>query len=105
MRTKSAKKALRQSKKREARNKKVRGALKEAIKNFRKNPKEKDLSKVYSIIDTAAKKHIIHKNKAARLKSRLAKLLNKKKKEAPEPSKKKTIKKRRSSNKKISSKE
>jgi small subunit ribosomal protein S20 len=77
MRTKSAKKALKQSKKHAIRNTKVKKSLKEAVKGFEKNPQKKLLAKVYSIIDTAAKKHIIHQNKAARLKSRLAKLLKK----------------------------
>lgn len=103
MRTKSAKKALRQSKKREVRNKKIRKALKEAIKVFRKNPIKKDLSKLYSLIDTAAKKRVIHKNKAARLKSRLAKLLNKKERGSQELPRRKTVKKRLS-NKKASDK-
>jgi small subunit ribosomal protein S20 len=77
MRTKSAKKALRQSKRHAIRNIKVKESLKEAVKEFKRNPQEKLLAKVYSIIDTAAKKHIIHQNKAARLKSHLARLLKK----------------------------
>lgn len=42
---------------------------------MRKNPTAKALQKVYSQLDRAVKKKLIHKNKASRLKSRLSKLL------------------------------
>lgn len=35
--------------------------------------KEANLSKAYSLIDKSAKKNVYHKNKAARLKSKMAK--------------------------------
>jgi len=38
---------------------------------------KKALSEVYSVIDTAAKKNIIHKNNASRKKSRLAIMIDK----------------------------
>lgn len=41
----------------------------------RKKPTKKNLGSVFSELDRAAKKHVIHKNKAARLKSRLSKLV------------------------------
>lgn len=65
---KSAKKAMRVSRRKEARNANQKKALYDAIRSA----SEKDINKVNSLIDKAAKKNIIHKNKAARLKSRLA---------------------------------
>jgi small subunit ribosomal protein S20 len=53
----------------------VKLILRNTIKSFRKSPAKKQLSVVFRTIDKAAKRNIIHKNKAARLKSRLAKLL------------------------------
>lgn len=76
---KSAKKKLKQDKKRESSNKVYISAYKKAIKNLGKKTKNKkdDLKKVYSLIDKAAKKKVIKKQKAARLKSRAAKSLKK----------------------------
>ena len=74
--TKSAKKALRQSKSRRVGNLKRINAYKNAVKQFNKlatsgNTKEaKDmLAKVYQTLDKAAKAGVIKANKAARLKS------------------------------------
>ncbi|RJQ35884.1 30S ribosomal protein S20 [Candidatus Microgenomates bacterium] len=75
---KSAKKKLRQDKKRTERNQKVEDFLKLMVKKARKNPVEKTIRDAVSAADKAAKKHIIHKNKAARIKSALSKLLGKK---------------------------
>lgn len=66
---------MRQDKKRTLRNEKVQAALKGLIKNMRREPTAKTLSEVASKLDKAAKTHIIHPNKAARLKSRLSKKL------------------------------
>ena len=81
--TKSAKKALRQSKKRRARNIRQKKAFKDIIKNIQKlaleNKKkeaEKLLPKAYKALDKAAKTGIIKKNTADRKKSRLTKLVN-----------------------------
>ncbi len=52
--------------------------LRSLVKTMRKHPSEKALTTVFSALDKAAKTHIIHKNRASRLKSRLAKLLAKK---------------------------
>ena len=80
---KSAKKRMRQSIKRRERNYPVRSKLKtlfkkelEFIKNGDLENAEKNLAMTYSVIDTACKKNIIHKNNAARKKSRLALALN-----------------------------
>lgn len=67
--TKSAQKKLRQDKKRKTSNAVTKAAYKSAIKKAGKL----GVSKASSAIDKAAKKGLIHKNKAARLKSRIAK--------------------------------
>jgi small subunit ribosomal protein S20 len=59
-------------------NLRIRKALKEAVSVARKKSTEKNLKQAYSLLDRAAKHHIIHKNKAARLKSRLSSLVKKK---------------------------
>ena len=83
---KSAKKALRQSKRKNERNNTYRKQIREIKKDLEKNIKEAKpeqikelLVKFYKITDKAAKENIIHKNKAARLKSRLAKKASPKK--------------------------
>ena len=70
-----AKKALRASKRKAAYNAPVKARMRNAIKKFRKEPTEANLKEAYSRIDRALKRNIIHRNKAARFKSRLAKLL------------------------------
>jgi len=82
--TQSAKKALRQSVSRRKRNLRKAEAYKRAIKEHKKlvAAKKQDearaaLSKVYKALDKAAKTNVITRNKASRLKSRLAKLLSK----------------------------
>ncbi len=72
----NAKKALRASKKKYKFNQKIRSQVKSAIKQMRKEPNKQNLDSVYSMIDKAAKKNIFHKNKAARLKSQMAKLVS-----------------------------
>ena len=71
---KSAKKRVRQNVGRQARNKSVRSRLRTAVKKQRTegNGTPESLSATYSEIDRARKKGVIHKNAAARYKSRLA---------------------------------
>ena len=83
--TKSAEKALRQSQKRRIKNLGKAGAYKNAVKQFKKymaagntDEARKLLPMVYKKLDKAAKAGVIKKNKAARLKSRTTKLLQKK---------------------------
>src|ERR1700690_903596 len=71
---KHAKKKKRQDKKRTLQNKRVKAAFKLMVKKARQNPSNDVLSKSFRSIDIAVKKNIIHKNKAARLKSGLFKL-------------------------------
>lgn len=78
----SAKKALRQNVRRRAVNLNKKSAYKAAVKDYRKlvasKQKEEAISflpKVYQALDKAAKTNVIKKNKASRLKSRLAAML------------------------------
>jgi len=78
--TKSAKKALRQNERRRKKNLNDKRVLKSAIKDYKKSlslgKKEEALVKlslVYKKLDKAAKNKLISKNKAGRLKSRMAK--------------------------------
>lgn len=83
--TESAKKALRQSKKRRLHNRSQRSTLRTAVKRVRvaaetgdQTAAEEALRSATKKLDQAAAKHLIHKNAAARTKSRLTKLLKKK---------------------------
>lgn len=81
-RIKSAKKAMRQNIRRRKQNLKRKAELKAVIKEYKKIAAEKGreeakkyLPQVYKKLDKSAKVNLIKKNKAARLKSRLAKRL------------------------------
>ena len=78
----STKKRLRESLKRQARNKANRTRLKSEVKKVRLAAASgqdagKMLSEAYSVIDKSVRKGVISKNAAARHKSRLTKLANK----------------------------
>lgn len=91
---KSAKKKMRRDKRRTLINRKIRQQMKLAVKKMRQKPSKKTFQEASRFLDRAAKKGVIHKGKASRLKSRLSKLLpRKRKKTAP-------AKKRPSSSKK-----
>lgn len=68
---KSAQKKLRQDKVRTRRNVATKKAYKIALKGV---TKREDVSEAHSKIDKAAKQHLIHPHKAARLKARVSKL-------------------------------
>jgi small subunit ribosomal protein S20 len=70
---KSAKKRVKVAKKAAVRNSKTKRSLKSSLKLFGAAISNKTLKEAQSSIDKAAKKNVIHKNKAARLKSRAAK--------------------------------
>ena len=81
-RTTSAKKALRQNVRRRARNIEGANNLKAAVKNYKKlllegklKEAEQSLSSVYKLLDKAANKNLIKKNKASRIKSRFSRQL------------------------------
>lgn len=73
----ATKKDVRQSAKRRDRNryygKTTRNAIRDLKANTEVKPYEEQLPNVVSMIDKLAKRGIIHKNKAANLKSKLAK--------------------------------
>jgi small subunit ribosomal protein S20 len=73
--THSATKAMRKDVKRAKTNRSTRLKLKKSLDSAKDKLTTGSLSSAYSAIDRAAKKHLIHKNKAARLKSQLAKKL------------------------------
>lgn len=75
---KSARKKLKQDKKRYLINLRAKREVKEKIKKFKNSPSIKMLSELYSVLDKAAKKNIFHPNKSARYKSRLSKLVKEK---------------------------
>lgn len=85
--TKSAKKALRQSIRRRARNLPYREKIKSLLKEARNLVSQKKveeakslIAKIYQALDKAAKKGVIKKNTASRKKSRILNLINKAKK-------------------------
>lgn len=83
---KSAKKKLRQDKKREQANNMLRSLVKKLLKQAKKDRSLQAISKATQVVDKATKKGLFHKNKAARIKAALAKI--------PAPaSTKKTVKK------------
>ena len=97
--TKSAKKALRVDRRHKAMNDLTRTKMKSALKAARlaivagdKDSKTK-IDAAYRQLDIAAKKNVIHKNRAARLKSRLAKKLAKTTSEPKTKPKKKSVSK------------
>ncbi len=77
---KSAQKRMRQDEKRRLSNRYYAKSTRTAIKKLRKTHHKDEALAMYpqvaSMIDKLAKRHIIHKNKAARLKSRLMEHVN-----------------------------
>jgi small subunit ribosomal protein S20 len=80
--TRSAKKALRQSIRRREHNLQLKKNYAKVLKGYKKliaagqkDEAAKYLAQVYKTVDKLAKTSVIHKNKANRLKSRLAKKL------------------------------
>ncbi|XQP55761.1 MAG: 30S ribosomal protein S20 [Mycoplasmoidaceae bacterium] len=74
---KSNVKTKKQSDKRHAQNRVALSNLKNDTKKVRSTNNKADLNKLYGRADSLSRKHIIHKNKANRIKSRNAKALNK----------------------------
>ena len=76
---KSAKKKMKQDVARTKRNEAHRESIDGVIRNANKGvkvKKEEFVKKAYATIDKAAKKKVIHKNKAARLKKRVTRLVS-----------------------------
>ena len=76
---KSAKKRLRQSRTREALNRGQRSALRTALKKVRSATSKKDANEAFAdaerLLDRASRHGLVHRNAAARQKSRLKKLI------------------------------
>ena len=76
----SADKRNRSSETKRSRNRIRKNAVKFAVKKLRLNKDKKaaseELKKITSLLDKLSKTHIIHKNKAANLKSKLTKHVN-----------------------------
>lgn len=72
---KSAKKKLRQDKKRTLQNSVFEESMRSLLKKAKALPTAESVRLATQAVDKAVKKHIVHKNKAARVKSALAKLL------------------------------
>jgi Ribosomal protein S20. len=76
--TKTAKRALRGSLAKEIVNKLTISKLESSIRQARNTKSEEKILKAISLADRASKRKVIHRNKAARIKSQMAKLLVKK---------------------------
>ena len=87
--TATAKRALRVSDRKALVNKNIIKELEVAIRHAKRTKTMEAVKKAASLADRAAKKHVLHKNKAGRIKSALSKLV----KPAAKPKAKKTSKK------------
>jgi small subunit ribosomal protein S20 len=74
---KSAKKRIRQNEKRRVHNKYYARSMRNAVKKLRSSTEKKEANELFpevaSMLDKLAKKNVIHKKKAANVKSSLAK--------------------------------
>jgi small subunit ribosomal protein S20 len=74
-RIKSAKKRMRQARARAAHNRTQRSAIKTAVKRARAETTKDSVANAMQALDRGARKGLVHRNAAARKKSRLAKRL------------------------------
>jgi len=75
---KSAKKQMRQDIRRTAENKHYKEVIDDVVRKAKKGvatKKKEFVSNAYSTIDKAAKKNVIHENRASRLKKRITRLV------------------------------
>ncbi len=70
-------KTKKQSDKKHAKNARALDTLRKNTKKVRSSKDAKDLNTLYSNADSLSRKHVIHRNKANRIKSRNAKAANK----------------------------
>jgi small subunit ribosomal protein S20 len=73
--TKTAKRALRGSRAKEAVNKLTVSKLETAVRQARNTKNTEKILKAVSLADRAAKRKVIHKNKANRIKAQMSKLM------------------------------
>jgi small subunit ribosomal protein S20 len=97
----NAKKALRASNRKAVYNKKVKSMVKTMTDKMEKDPNPDNLKAAFSAVDKAVKRNLFHKNKAARLKSQLSKLMTK---EKPATKTKKAVAPKKTSGKKATTK-
>ncbi len=71
----NAQKALRSAERKTQMNRQVKSKLKTAMDQFQAKPSQESLAVAFSKIDKAMRRHLVHRNKAARLKSQLSKLV------------------------------
>ena len=88
--TKTAKRALRSSKRKTEINKLMKTRLEIAVRIAKKSKSKAKIIEAISMADRASKKHIVHKNKVAHIKSTLSKLLPREKSIKPKKASKKT---------------
>lgn len=94
----SAKKSLRKSLKNRKTNVLFKSEVKKVTKKFLAKPNSDNLKEIYSILDKAIKRNLLHKNKVARLKASYSKKVEgkskpvAKKKVTKKPVAKKTVK-------------
>jgi len=75
--SRSAKKSLRKSIRNRKSNLSLKNKFKDIVKKFLLKPDADKAGEMQSMVDKAVKKGIIHKNKAARIKSQLSKKIGK----------------------------
>lgn len=75
--TKTAKKALRVSERRRVINFRTRSKVKTFVDKMKATPTAENLASAFRAVDRAVKSNIMHRNKAARMKSKLHSLLPK----------------------------
>ncbi len=85
--TKTAKRALKGSAKKAVINNLITAKLEAAVRFAQKSKSKEKILTAISLADQAAKKKVIHKNKAARIKSKLSKLMPKGEKGTKKPAK------------------
>ena len=68
----NAKKALRRDQRRTVFNKVTKLKMKNALKSFQTKPDQVTLSAAFQAVDRAVKHNLLHKNKAARVKSQIS---------------------------------
>lgn len=73
---KNAKKALRVSQRKTEVNQRVKSRMRTMTKAVKTNPTPENLKNLFSAIDKALKNNLVHKNKAARVKSQMSKLVS-----------------------------
>jgi small subunit ribosomal protein S20 len=98
----SAKKALRSSRAKAVVNSRIKSRVRSTQKQMVTDPTQENLESAYSAIDKAVKKHLFHTNKAARLKSQIAKLASNKLTKVKKSTTKTASAKKQSSSKKTS---